>query len=95
MRRRCRAVQAFLVPDISIGKNEAPEFAAMARKAVSTMSLEEVLGRLVVEIGVVWVLSGMVRALVDKFGDAAQKVTSKGLAAPDSFCDALGRVLVA
>ena len=80
-RRRCRQVQAFLVPDISIGKNEAPEFAAMARKAVSTMSLEEVLGRMVVEIAVVWVLSGMVRALVDKFGDAAQKVTSQGLAA--------------
>lgn len=85
------------MPDISVGQNEAPEFAAMARKAVSMMSLEEVLGRMVLEIAVVWVLSGMVRALVDKFGDAARKVTHKGPAAPDlrRLCAALGRVLIA
>ena len=79
------------MPDISVGKNEAPEFAAMARKAVSTMSLEEVLGRMVIEIAVVWVISGMVRAVVDKFGDAAQKVTHTGLTAPGlrRVCDAL------
>ena len=71
------------MPDISVGPNEAPEFAALARKAVSMMSLEEVLGRMVVEIVVVWILSGMVRALVEKFGDAARKVTHESLAAPD------------
>ena len=94
--RRCRPVQAFLVPDIGVGPNEAPEFAAMARKAVSIMSLEEVLGRMVMEITVVWVLSGVVRALVDKFGDAAQKVTHRGLAASHmrALCDTLGRDVV-
>ena len=51
----------------------------MARKAVSMMSLAELLGRMVLEIVVVWAFSAVVRAVVEKFGDAARKVTDRGL----------------
>ncbi|KAK9832088.1 hypothetical protein WJX81_005553 [Elliptochloris bilobata] len=72
-RRRCSPVQAFLVPDISVGPHEPPEFAAMARKAVSMMSLEEVIGRAVLEVVTVWTVSCMIRAVVHKFGEEARK----------------------
>lgn len=73
-RRSSTPVLAWLVPDISIGPNEPPEYAAMARKAVSVMSLQEVLGRAVVEIVTVWAFSWMVRSVIKRFGDAAQQV---------------------
>ena len=73
-RRSSTHVLAWLVPDISIGPNEPPEYAAMARKAVSVMSLQEVLGRAVVEIVTVWAFSWLVRSIIKRFGDAAQQV---------------------
>ncbi len=61
------------MPDIGQAPGEPPEWSAMARTAVSQMSLQEVLGRGLLEIATVWSVTWVVRAVVKKFGDAAHK----------------------
>ena len=72
-RRACAPARGLLVPDIGQAPGEPPEWSAMARTAVSQMSLQEVLGRGLLEIATVWSVTWVVRAVVKKFGDAAHK----------------------